>query len=382
MRGTTQLCDITKIKDPHIAIARIDDGNQPGAVRGYQLVVIDRDQQQRCTGSQLVGVVFDRLYAGHDDPVMVRAVAKTKVIPDRISSGACFLDEYRMIYMITAAFRPRDSLCNYGLRNNPLRRLGRAIKPSEIPPYPSPEVSPTLAELPEADPEHLDDYAVIIPDADYDTNGNPDSSTDPRPVPDRKLEWYELACGGSALADTDLKGLVELGEDKDTRTAAMRMLQAKYRNSQTETIRGIQISVRRDKPHSEEYKALCQFPSQHANIQDIKDDDIEARWTVQGALCASHSRLWIKDSVIYQAQSYQGPTLEDRERQFLERIQKLRPAQNGPQLPPLLVPCQTSADDNPGSGSNPVYFTSGVIHHIHDDRGTQARPPTAAVKNH
>jgi hypothetical protein len=405
LRGTDN-CEITKFKGPRIAIGKVADSDQPGAVRGYQLVIVDRDNVTQCVGSKLAGIVFDQLYADHDEPVVVRQVAKAKVTPDSPQKEACFLDEYRFVYMISAASRPDDSVCTHGLNNDWLSRQGRRGN-QDIPSFKLTEISSSPADLLEIYPKQLADYAVIIPDAEYDINGNPhtDSSVGLPKVPDKNLEWYELACANGALAHTDLNGLVELGENKEIRTAAMRMLQGKYVNNQTETNKGIPISFRRDRPHSPEYRDLCEKSTKHPKIgdiaakgvdgksreargieargievrdieaRDIEAKDIEARWTTHGAMCMSHSRLWMKDSAIDKARKYPAPTLGASEHLFMDHLKGLKHAKGDPDLK---VPCDSMSDGDPKSG---VYFTSGVVHHIHHDPSAPASQDSSPISH-
>jgi hypothetical protein len=399
VRQGTKECPIETMKKPRIAIARIVEGSQEGPIRGYQLVVVDGDNRQMCAGTQLAGIVFNYLYKEHDEPVVIRQVARAKVTPDSLQKEACLLDEYRLVYMLASVHRPDDSLCTHRLKNSRVRRAYRTLFGFGIPSLPPPEISPSVTALSEIYPNHLADYVVVIPNADYDSNGMPQTpnSQGLSPVPDKGLEWYELACAGGALAHTDLTGLVEPGESQEVRTAAMRMLRANYRGNNTKTVDGVPISFRRDKPHTPEYKQLCENAQQdhdsHATdlaletgnadaratggedlagrfgtdchstnraqdnhkLRDIEDEDVEARWTSRGAACVSHSRLWMRDGVVHAAQRYPG-RLQDSEPKFLNDLKKLPPVNGGPDL---VVPCDPSFKHSPT-----VWFTSGVFHHI------------------
>jgi hypothetical protein len=399
-RQGTKACPIESMKDPRIAIARIDEAGPEGPVRGYQLVVVDGRNRQRCAGTALAGVVFNHLYTEHDEPVVIRQVARARVTPDSLQKDACSLDEYRLVYMIASVHRPDDSLCTHGLENGALRRAYRKLFGFGLPRLAFPEISSSVTALSDIYPDHLSDYAVVIPNADYDSNGTPQipCSEGLSPVPDRALEWYELACGGGALAHTDLNGLVEPGEPQEVRTAAMRMLRANYRGNKTETIEGVPISFRRDKPHTPAYQQRCETARhardtaaapgheagspdaggtegadsaagrggachtnnarENAKVPEIADKEVEARWTSRGAACVSHSRLWMRDGVINVAQRYPG-SLRDRERAFLNDLKRLPQLDGGPDL---MVPCDASSKDSPE-----VWFTSGVFHHIDDD---------------
>lgn len=392
LRGTDH-CDKTKMKDPRIAIAKIEDHDP--LVRGYQLEVVDRGNPSAkpCSGTQLAGVVFNHLFTPNDEPVVIRQVALAKVTPDIPGTQACVLDEYRIVYLIASVHRPDDSVCTHDLHNGKLHRGYRRLTGFKLPDLMSPEISPKVSDLPLVLPDQLENYVVVMPDADYDTDGEPQTEPpvagEPLQGTDPALEWYELACGGGALAHTDLSGLVELGEPKEVRTAALRMLRANYRGNLTETLDGIPISFQRDKQHTSEYEALCEA-SRSAGVAKptagsadktdtngardvaaatkvtlIGDKDVEARWAATGAVCVTRSRLWRADGVVTAAQRYHGKTLKDREIEFMKAIQNIRASDDKPGHPPLIphldFPCPAGAKNDPR-----VWFTSGVLHHIAD----------------
>lgn len=339
-------------------------------------MVVDDKNNQQCAGAQLAGVVFNHLYTNHDEPVVIRQVALARVTPDILGKQACFLEEYRLVYLIASVHRPDDSVCTHELNNGRVRRAWRTLFGFGLPDLPAPEISSKMSELPLILPAQLANYAVVMPDADYDSDGTPQTSdsTGLSKVPYPDLEWYELACGGGALAHTDLNGLVEVGEQKAVRTAALRMLRANYRGNRTETLEGVPISFQRDKPHTPQYNALCEksrsptpeVSSAGDRSETIDDKDVEARWTATGAVCVSRSRLWMKDGVVTAAQRYPGMTLKASEQAFLGEIRRLPPlkdVEGVPVIKDLQVPCDSSFKD-----PSFVWFTSGVLHHIEGRR--------------
>jgi ADYC domain len=365
MRGT-QECNVPASDDPHLAIAKVKD-ERSDMIRGFQLIVVDKDHIQRCAGTQLAGVIFDQLLSKGDEPVVIRQVAKARVTPVAVSAKSCVLEEYRFAYLLAAASRPNDSVCAFGLKNRGVRRVLRRVFGKRVPALPSPQGSSDCpVEIPQ---DQLVDYAVVLPDADHDSEGNPQTSSSDGlvPVPDPRLEWYELACAGGALAHTDLGGLVEPGEPKTVRTAAMRMIRANYKGGRAETIKGIPINFRRDKPHTCEYLDLCkkreeswmpsngwekgkvQSRNERPLFSEIEAKEVEARWGVAGATCVNHSRLWMKDTLVYPAMNFRG-SLEEKEIRFVDSV---RTGGRGRYLPA----CTSNAHGED-------YFTSGVVHHI------------------
>jgi hypothetical protein len=215
-------------------------------------------------------------------------------------------------------------------------------------------------------PDHLAEYAVIIPDAAYDSQGVPqDPSTfykkgmledigqagqvSPGKV---SLEWFEFSCASGALAHTDLSGLVEIGEPKKIRTAALRMFRAQYRDYKSETLDGTPISYIRNASRP------CKDPQNcAAELQSSINDNVEAMWSDEGATCLSHSRRWLKNTVISKTLFYKRSlSLPESETRFMTELKF-----NG------------KLCNRKSTG----YFTSYVMNHIdHKMPSPNTLPPT------
>jgi len=341
----SRACPINEDDHATIAIARITAAQPPtvtepptGIVRGYQLSVVDGGGRELCRGSQLTGVIF--VLADNRQPVVVQQIAKTPITSDPARRGAPPAGlEYRVVYYLADSERPDASLCTTPLRGlGLLRRAWRWLTRHRLPSFASSEVSPTLDDLFEVFPDQLTSYAVLIPDAEYNAHGDPFvprstglraiGAASYRSLGQPALEWFEFACAGGALAHTDLSGLVALDDPKEVRTAALRMFQAKYHGDRSETVTGIPISYTRDVA-----------PATDAAVE--LDPDIEARWDERGAVCISHSRLWMRDSIISNMSDYHDISLAEGERRFVAELHSR--------------PCTPELRG---------YFTSYVMHHV------------------
>jgi hypothetical protein len=338
-------CKKADQRGAHLAIVKLDD-NAKSKMRGYQLVVTVGDTIL-CSGSELTGIVF-QLSSRYGEPAMIRQVAKTQLISNQFEKGAQHVDEYRFMYLVSPAGRPDDSLCSRGLNDSRLRRAKRRLLPYHIPEFQQPETTPDSDSLFEVYRDRLMDYAVIIPNAEYDDRGEPQPQVAKTQRPDDT--WFEFACAEGALAHTDLTGLVDVGARQEVRTAAIRMFRAQYDGEEAATQDGTPIAYARGElsqspgstlPPSEiSAQTLTRFP-------DV--GDIEAKWDSTGAVCVSHSRLWMRDSIIADAKPVPANTprpnmtrlLEQAEDDFVNQFHK-------------------SKCDDKFKG----YFTSRVIHHI------------------
>lgn len=330
----TPRCVIQDSDEAALAIAEIAPGSK---LRGYQLVVVDKQNRQLCAGTSLTGVKF--VISKDWEPYVVQQIAKTELKqdlsqldrPDR-------KEEFRLVYYIAAAADPDESICIDERRwaNRRHKRLLRRVIRREGPSfadYPPPKVSDSLNDVFKVLEGQLDRFAVVIPDAAYTIDGisrDPGANLDRtklRSVPSAKLEWFELACAGGALAHTELSGLVEMGEDKKVRTAALRMFLAKYQDD-NDTVEGVPIEYVKH--------ATLAIPGK------LPPGTIEAQWNENGATCLSHSRMWRKDTLITEGIYYQGMSLDASETEFIKEY-KLK-----------------KCSDRPAG-----YFTSFVVNHVH-----------------
>lgn len=120
----------------------------------------------------------------------------------------------------------------------------------------------------DTDPSPTDEVAIAVRSELYDFYG---AAVVPRVAwKDHSREWNHLACAGDGLAK---RSLYDLHTDNVQRSrAALRMLTGSYCARQTTTVRG----------------ALVQW---HPPVTGA--DDLEARWTANGAACISKPRmLW------------------------------------------------------------------------------------------
>jgi ADYC domain len=259
-----------------IAIAEIPPNSK---LHGYQLVVVDRTNTTICKETELTGIKF--VISKGWEPYVIQQIAKTSVKRD-LSNGKV-REEDRLLYYIAAAADPDESLCmNNRISSDrfykrwwrtAFKRRGPSFKN-----YPPPQISKTANDVFSVPENTLEKFALVIPDAAYTGDGIPvnpgDYRKDLKPIPKGKPEWFELACAGGALAHTELSGLVEPGERKEVRTAALRMFLAKY-NTDHDTVEGVPIEYFK-------HRKGAQLPSD-------KFDSIEAQWDENGALCVSHS---------------------------------------------------------------------------------------------
>lgn len=326
LEGTSR-CSIKQAASAFIAIAEIPPN---GMLRGYQLVVVDENNTQICKETELTGIKFE-ISKGWE-PYVIQQIAKTQLRPDLSQINRKERAEDRLLYYIAAAADPDDSLCldNRISSNRFYKRWWREAFKRRGPSfadYPSPEISKTANDVSEVPENTLEKFALVIPDAAYTGDGIPVNPGDYwknlKPIPRGKPEWFELACAGGALAHTELSGLVEPGEGKEVRTAALRMFLAKYKDDH-DTVAGVPI-------HYFKHRKGEQPPSQ----------GVEAQWNENGALCLSHSRMWLKDTLITEGIYYKGMNLAASEAKFVEWFK--------------LKKC----------GANPEgYFTSYVVNHI------------------
>jgi len=345
----------------HLAIVKLDD-NSTSKMRGYQLVVT-AGGPTLCSGSELVGIVF-QLSSTYGEPAMIRQVAKTPITTDRPPGGVKPAEEYRLMYLVSPAARPDDSLCNHSLNDSRLRRVKRRFFPYHIPEFQQPQNSSNGDNLFEVYKDRLMDYAVIIPNAEYDDRGEPQLQATPKtPRPDEL--WFEFACAEGALAHTDLTGLVDVDAPQEIRTAAIRMFRAQYDGKDTATEDGTPIDcVRGERP-----QLPGAVPPSKAAEQDLTNPpdvgDLEAKWDSTGAVCVNHSRLWMRDSIIPDAKPSLPNTpkgevlkaLKQAEDEFIAQFNRHK--------------C-TKKDEG--------YFTSRVVHHIDDTPPTPTSRASAPTK--
>lgn len=396
-------CRLNDDDHASIGINRIEpstpDHAANGEVRGYQLVVLDKAKNTICKGSEVTGIVFE-LSEGKEW-VLIQQVAKTRITPDPLQINRRQLNEYRLVYYLSDIKQPEHSLCTHDIHGaGRFRRLWRRLSGYKGPNLPPPRTSSKLTALSEIFPDHLIEYAVIIPDAEYDNHGNPwipPVNLEPigqlgyRNKGQVSLEWFELACTGGALAHTDLSGVVEIGEPKWVRTAALRMFLAQYHNRKSDTLHGVPIQFTRDIPYPElktiattqaethpglngelssvslqQLTSPCGYPTtKDTSSVDILteivlncdkkdpsrdslpntaiDGPIEAKWDEQGAICMSHSRLWMRDSVVLGFKYSTDLSLEANESKFVSQFE--------------LPLCK---NDHQG------IFTTYALHHIRD----------------
>jgi hypothetical protein len=303
---------------------------------GYQLAVVeDRAPYTKvlCAGAGLAGVTFTihpkrRLPHLRRDPVLTIQQVRTTTVTRYHQSSAVKETSGRYLYFISELISPDASLCTHAI-TRPLiqgRRQYLSVEPSGT-------GVPVLQ-------DHLAEYAVILPDAMYDNDGTAVSYAG------GTLEWFEVACAGSALADTDLSGLVAPDSTKDERTAALYMFSAKYNGRASVTLSGTPILWSKGDYASWPYDTKFGTPPK-----------VEARWTEAkkagpagpaedaGATCMTHSRLWMSDTMI----SHTGPyvstlSLKQSEIEFVNQFTRLHECDASP----------TTA------------LTSYVVNHIHD----------------
>jgi len=312
-----------------IAIAEIPP---KGGLRGYQLVVVDENNTQICKEAELTGIKF--VISKGWEPYVIQQIGKTPLKPDLSQINRKDRAEDRLLYYIVAAVDPDESVCinNRISSNRFYSRWGRRAfhrRGPSFADYPPPEISESANAVLPVPESALENFALVIPDAAYTSEGIPVNPGDYQKnltlIPKGKPEWFELACAGGALAHTELSGLVEPGEGKEVRTAALRMFLAKYKDDH-DTVAGVPI-------HYFKHRKGEQPPS----------EGVEAQWNENGALCLSHSRMWLKDTLVTEGIYYQGMGLAASEAKFVEefKLKKCRPHPEG-------------------------YFTSYVVNHIKD----------------
>jgi hypothetical protein len=127
------------------------------------------------------------------------------------------------------------------------------------------------------------------------------------------------------------------------RTAALRMFSATYRGTRAETLFGIPIEFSRDIPRS----PGAPIPSGPAGRS------IEAVWSGDGAVCISHSRLWMRDAIVTHAGHDPKADLAAREKDFINRL-----------IDPSGVGANPGEPHSPCTAADHGDFTSYVVHHI------------------
>jgi len=301
----TPNCKIARGEDASIAIAELPSS---GKVRGYQLVVVGNNNRQLCQGAQLTGVKFE--ISNGWEPYIIQQIGQTALrqqlspIDSKVTAG------YRLVYFISAAVDPDESICHNGRSsaNRFYRRWWRKAF-NRVGPrfsdYPPPQISESVDEVIEVQDSHLDSFAVVIPDAAYTADGIAVNLA-PRSkklasVPYPKLEWFEIACAGGALAHTELSGLVELGDDKAVRTAALRMFLGKYKDDH-DTVPGVTIQVYKHKRSA----ALGGQGTQERLPPGRDGGKVEAQWDETGAVCLSHARMWLRDTLVTEGIYYRS----------------------------------------------------------------------------
>ena len=279
------------------------DGTPMGA--GYALVARPAmpSMSTKCSGAKLVGATFTvtkhrhllrdityRLRISGIGKISVKPTYKLRA-PDTSSSEAAseptrMPDATRLGYLITPADQPAHSLC-MSLPPEVSSSKSTPILQQPIVPSSSSESHPGI---PGIFPEDLPLYALIVPGAVYDSRANLlERSTDPSPWHNEGSSgtWFNIACAGDALAQTELTGLatkpITGKESAEDRRPALHMLTAKYCNGWSATTRGTPIEWR---------------DGNHVSDPNFKFDTIEAQWNKEGATCAYHSRLWMIDKTI------------------------------------------------------------------------------------
>jgi hypothetical protein len=187
----------------------------------------------------------------------------------------------RAVYLITPADRPTNSLCT-------------SPPPEATPGKPTPILlnrSGKDGALSDIAPDELASYALIIPGAVYDAAAAliPRSVT---PVSSQvrgsSRRWFNLACAGDGLAQTELSGLATAPiVDQATaiaRLPALHMFTARYCYGVSATTRGTPIAWQRNEASARRARAGT--------------GPIEAKWGPDGAICLAHSRLWMSNKTI------------------------------------------------------------------------------------
>jgi hypothetical protein len=377
--------------DPRIAIGRIQPSDVgPGSeLEGYQLIVVDNNNHNKrlCYGTQLVGVEF--VLSAHRETVLIEQVAKTDILADPGDHTSLLTPnrhaKERLIYFLSSVKSPHESLCSHKL-DHAFTEVNIHFFPPEptILQFDSKLAKDNVHKLMKIHPDHLSEYVEIIPDAEYDDNvrranlpalsaldipqayladGTATGKDPARP----SLEWFEYACLGGALAHTDLSGVVVFEDERPARTAALRMFSATYLGDVARTLTGIPIEFTRDVAYPGQAS-----PPLVTNPPDKRST--EARWSEEGVTCLSHSRLWMKNTVVEEAGFYEGKTLANREVNFIKKIinssdaMELRRSRNI-----TIGSCNIDASrSDPAQG---VYFTSYVINHIDDVKSPSSDRP-------
>lgn len=374
--AASNACPLTGVDHARIAIAPI---NSPDGLLGYQLVVVDEHGKQLCSGTELLGIKFE--VDRRRQPVVVWQILRTKVTPDSRQLGRPqSTAEYRLVYLISQSQKSARSLCTNPLDFLPaLDRFNRSVLRlfrRENPVVDHPNTSsarehpqPNINTLPEVQTDHLNEYAVIIPNGEYTPDGKfyIPSSKDLPPITDPpSLEWYEFACAGGALAHTDLGGVIKPGDSQRERTAALWMFLAWYSGKGNNTEPGVSISYMRmpkpspalpqggaqsAAPQSADHCPLVESTTSGANTGG--NIVIEARWDERGAICMSHSRLWVKGTTIPKDLGF-GPNNPEQEAKFRDQLglplcnnQKLDKSRT-----PIFISCARNHIDHPSTGAS------------------------------
>jgi hypothetical protein len=280
-------------------------------ILGWQLVARNAAGAVICAGSSLAGATFNVISKHESATLLIAHVAMAEVTylrtprainecKSNCNTGTpeviekCKKDcedparEGRLAYLITNNQNAGRSLCTRYSRHH-------HNHPADIDP-PIERISPLFTSsqdhLWNIQQEELASYTVVIPGQVYDDNGSP---IDPAPggsdapLADR---WFNLACAGDGLAQSDLGGVIapEPGGFKPNleRQEAIHMFTAQYGHGASATVGGTPIAWKTNERKSR-------------SLEDKVPFLIEAEWGDEkgkGATCVYHSRLWMNDRVI------------------------------------------------------------------------------------
>jgi len=278
-------CDVTGTGRLTLDIAPADPRSDSA---GYELVARDDKDNIKCRGADLIGATFQVISPKLSSAIVLRI---SQMGTTTVSGAGTTSQGKRTAYLITPQDRPAISVCTSPPLETPLTATNPALANQ---PAKDGGLAPILDSA-------LAGYAIIIPGAVYTRQATLiKESVRGGTAKDaaRGHRWFNVACVGDALAESELSGIatdpiVNL-ETATARLPALHMLTARYCDGVSGTTRGTPIAWLRSKRSSKDRLAGAAVHS----AAFTGTQPIEAQWGPNGATCLRHSRLWMANKTI------------------------------------------------------------------------------------